>query len=867
MAFYRTLLLMLPGWFREEFGGEMRADFRDAVGEARREGPTAVVTLWLRTVRDVAALACRLHIDAWRQDTTYAARTLRRTPTFTLAVIATLALGFGPTLVVVNFLYQVVIAPLPFPESDRLVRVWNARPDRAQSRVPLSLPDFLDFRSHETGFDAFAAHTGTSVAMLIGNSPRQIPGVLTSAELHRVLGVHPVLGRGFTEADTAPGAAPVMLLGDTLWRTEFGARPTIVGETITVDGQATTVIGVLPAGFNFPSGTLSAWFPLTLDPANANRGTHYLNATARLAKDVSREQAAAALTGIATSLGTVYPDTNQGLAVDVLGLKEQLNGDAPQLLGVLSGAIAAVLLVACLNVASLLTVRATVRGSELAVRTALGASSRRLRRQLLVEHGLLTVAGGTLGAAIGIGLHQTIVERRILALPASAASMGWPAFVLLVVLVLAIGAAFAWIATRRASSRPAGETLLGINRHTSGVALLRARQVIVVAEVAAALVLLTIGALMTQSAARLAAVDPGFRTERVLTFGVVLPPQDYAGAPERRQFVERVVGALRGLPGVRHAAAGGYAPMGEMRATRRFAPIDRPLPAAGAEPVAIDMPVGPGYFEVMGITVVEGRTFSDRDTSDAPPVLIVSEEFARRTFPNERAVGKQVRFYSSRPGGTPPPTREIVGVVRDVRQDGVAQPPMIQMYSPFAQNSWGFVSFFIHADNESALNAAMIQRVVNSVDPMRPARDILTTAAIVRASTDRQRALTWMLGALAVAALLMATIGLYGVSATATAARSRELAIRAAIGAHPGALLRLMLTQGVVTALAGVLVGGVITIAAARGMEALLYETAARDPWTFASTSAVLIIVALAATYLPARRALAANPAEVLRAE
>jgi putative ABC transport system permease protein len=865
LAIYRALLVLLPGWFREEFGGEMAADFRDTLTDARRHGTGATTALWMRTLRDLAALSRRLHIEAWQQDVAYAVRTLRRTPAFAVAVVATLAVGFGPTVVVANFLHQVVIAPLPFPEPGQLVRLWNARPSRSQSRVPLSVPDFRDYRARQTVFDAFAAHTGTSVAMVIGGVPRQIPGVLTSADLHQVLGVYPVLGRGLTDADTAPGALPVMVLGDSLWRTEFGARASVVGETILVDGQPTTIVGVLPAGFEFPPGTHNAWLPLQIDPADTTRGSHYLTATGRLTHGVSTDQASAALNVIAAALAVEYPDTNQGETIEAFGLKEQLNGDAPSLLAVLTVAIAAVLLVACLNVASLLTVRATVRGDELAVRTALGASGRRLRRQLLVEHGLLSLAGGALGAAIGIGLHRFIVTRRVLALPASAASMGWPAFLLLAGLVLAIGAAFAWIATRRSGARPLSETLLGTARQTSGAALLRARQAIVIAEVAAALVLLTIGALMMQSARRLAAVDPGFRTEQVLTFGVVLPPQDYGQAADRRRFVERVVEGLRTLPGVRDAAAGGYAPMGEMRATRRFAATDRPLPAAGAEPVALDMPVGPRYFEVMGIPLIDGRTFSDRDSADAAQVLVVSEEFARKTFPNEPAVGKQIRFYSSRPGGTPPPTREIVGVVRDVRQDGVAQLPMIQMYTPYAQNSWGFASFFLQAEGDPAPYGALVQKVVNSVDPRRPARDILTTGAIVRASTERQRALTWMLAGLAIAALLMAAIGLYGVTATAAAARSRELAIRAAVGAHPRLLLRLMLRQGLVTACLGVVAGAVATVAATGGLGVLLYETEPRDPMTFAATALLLLAIAGVATLIPARRAMTTNPAEVLR--
>jgi putative ABC transport system permease protein len=864
---YRCLLVLLPGWFREEFAGEMTAVFLDTAADARRSGPAAVIALWLRTASDVARLALRLHADAARQDFTYAVRTLSRTPASTLAIIATLALGLGPAVVVANFLQQVVLSPLPFPEADRLVRVWNVRPERAQSQIPLSLPDYLDYRARQSSFSAVAAHTGTSVAMVIGGVPRQVPGVLTSPELHQVLGVHPVIGRGLTEADSAPGAPRVMLLGAALWRAEFGGRRDVIGEVVRVDGEPTTIVGVLGDTFAYPANTANAWFPLTLDRANASRGSHYLAATGRLEPDVSIAQAQDALNSIAQALGSEYPDTNGGQLTELFGLKEQLNGDAPRLLTVLSGAIAAVLLIACLNVASLLTVRTTVRTSELAVRTALGATARRLRRQLMAEHLTLTAAGGAVAAVIGVVLHRALISRRVLALPASASSLGWETFGLLAALVIVIGAAFAWLTARRSSGRAVSGRLLGSVRQTSSERVLRARQALVVGEVAAALVLVVVGGLMMRSAARLAAVDPGFRTQGVLTFGVVLPMQDYPQPADRARFTTRVVDALRVLPDVRMAAAGAYAPMGDMRGTRRFAPDDRPAPAPGNEPVALDLPVGPGYFEVMGIQLVDGRLFTDRDGPDTPPLMIVGESLARAIFPRQRAVGQRLRFFSSRPGGTPPPTREIVGVVRDVRQDGVAQSPIMQMYAPYAQNPWGFVSFFVLSEGDPARHAASVQRIVNSIDPMRPVRDVLTIDAIVSGSTARHRGMTWMLIALAGTALLLATVGLYGVSATAAAARSRELAIRAALGAQPSALLGLMLRQGVVMGATGVALGAAIGLAATRGLGALLYETPPRDPVTFAGTAALLLAVAALATYLPARRAIATNPARTLRAD
>lgn len=866
MAIYRTLLLLLPRWFREDFGGEMSAVFRQTRIDARRRGLVAVPALWMTTIRDVGALAMRLHLDALRQDTSYALRTLARTPTFALALVATLAIGMGPMLVIANLLERVVLRPLPFAAPDRLVAMWNGQPEANRREFPLSLPDFVDFHAGQRALEALAAHAGTSVAVVGSGEPRQAGGVLTTADLFQVLKVAPVLGRPLTAADSAPGAAPVLVIGDTFWQAEFGGRHDVIGQTLKIDGTPTEIVGVLPP-LDYPNGSRGFWMPLTIDPAMASRGSHYLNATGRLAAGTSIEQASDALNGIARSLAEQYPSTNGGNGVELVPLKRQLNGDSPRVIAILAIAIAAVLLIACSNVASLLAVRASLRQPELAVRTAVGASIARLRRQLLVEHLLLALSGAALAVAIAIPMHRVLVEERVLALPRTATpTIGWPAIAALVILAVAIACILSRLAARRPAIDASASTLLTTARHTGGRSQLRIRQALVVVEVAGALALVVVAGLMLRSATKLMNVDPGFRTENVTTFGVVLPGSAYPDPAARLQFVERVLETLRRIPGVSAAASAGYAPMGQMRATRRFAPADRPLAAAGSELLALDTPVGVGYFEVMGIPLVEGRTFDERDTPTAPPTLIVSEAFAREVFPGRSAVGQRIGFYSARPGGTPPPSREIVGVVRDVRQDAVNRGPMAQMYSPYSQSAWSFTSFFLRVDGDAATPAA-VQAAVSSVDPMRPVRDVTSTAELVRASTARDRAITWMLTALATIALLLAAIGLYGVSATTTAARSREFAIRAAVGAQPAALMGLVLRQGLTMGAVGVLLGGAATLGVTEGLKALLYETAPRDPATFAATAALLLAIASAATYVPARRALKANPADVLRAE
>jgi putative ABC transport system permease protein len=863
---YRLLLLVLPGWFREEFADEMTAAFCDSFRDERARGALRPIALWAASIRDLLALGTRLHGDAVRNDVGYAVRTLSRTPTFSLAIILTLAVGMGPMVIVVNLLERVVLRPLPFSEPERLVAMWNSNRAMNRHEFPLSLPDFQDFRDGQQALDSAAAHAGTSVALVGRGDPRQIAGVLTTSELSRVLRIAPVIGRELRSADSIPGAPAVMLLGDELWRTEFGGRADVIGQTVKLDGTPTEIVGVLPP-LDYPNGSRNFWVPITIDPSQSNRGSHYLSATARLRSDVSPSRAEAVLNGIARSLAERFASTNGGNDVELVPLKQQLDGEAPQLIAILAGAIAAVLLIACGNVAGLLAVRASLRQQELALRAAIGASRARIRRQLAVEQLVLAAVGAGVAIAIAIPMHRLLVEQRVLGLPRTTpATIAWPAFGVLAIAVVVIATALARVATRRQMLDGAAATLLTAARQTGTRAQLRLRRALVVLQVAGALSLVVVGGLMIRSAAQLARVDAGFRRD-VLTFGVVLPAPTYAQPAARLQFIDRVLESVRQLPGVTAAASAAYAPMGAMRATRRFGRADRPLAPGGQEPLALDMPVGPEYFDVMGITVVAGRAFTSGDTAASPPVIIVSETFAREVFPDRDAVGQRVAFYAARPGAAPPPTREIVGIVADVRQDGVSRRPIAHMYTPYAQSAWGFTSFFLRVEPERAPSTSSLQAAVSAIDPARPIRDVKTTGEIVRGSTARQRATTWILSSLAAIALLLASIGLYGVSATMANARSRELAIRTAIGADRVSLIKLMVADGILTGLGGIAIGGIVSLVATRGLEALLYETAPRDPATFAATGALLLVIATLATYLPARHTLSASPADVLRAD
>jgi putative ABC transport system permease protein len=836
--------------------------------DAAREGNLWYwVALWTRTIGEVGALAWRLHADALTQDVTYATRSLRKTPAFTLAALGTLTIGLGPTLVVANLIYQVVVAPLPFAAAHRLVAVWNSNVEQTRHQMPLSIPDYLDFRDRVPMFEALAAHTGTAVALVDGGPPRQLEGVLVTAEMFRVLDITPQLGRPLLPADSVPGAPPVMLVGPDLWRGQLGGSRAVLGRVVQIDGEATTIVGVLPEGLDFPHASRNAWLPIRLDPNQWSRGTRLFNVAGRLAPGVTAAQALDAMNMVARGLAETYPDTNRGRTIELIDLKDQINRDSPRLVRILAGSIAAVLLIACLNVASLLVVRASVRNQELAIRAALGATSRRLRRQVIVEQAILAGASGLIATGVGWTLHRYIVSTGALPLPTSASHFSWQALVALLVLVGVIAVTFALVSAQRVAAPGAGMRVLHAVRHTHSKSVIRSRQLLVLGEIALALVVVVSAGLLIRSAARVAAVDPGFRTDSVLSFGALLPTTAYPEPADRQRFVDRVVASLEALPGVRSAAVAGYAPMGEMRATRRVAPANTAPPPPGEELLALDMPVGPSYFEVMGLRLLEGRVITAADVAQSAPVVVVSERFAREVFPGQAAIGQHVRFFSSRPGGTPPAPREIVGVVTDVRQDGMTRTPIPQMYVPYAQAAWGFVSFFVRADVPPESLAPVVPRIVSAIDPLRPVRDIKTTAQIVRDSTRRSRAITWMMTVLALIALMLSAIGLYGVTAIAASARSRELAIRAAVGAPRGALLRLVVSQGLATTAMGLVVGALAAAAVTRALATLLYETPPRDPLTFVATAFLLLVVGVVATYLPARRALAQNPSDVLRAE
>jgi predicted permease len=846
---FELILLTLPRGFRDEFGREMMQAFVDSRG------------LLLPHAGSVLLLAIRLRIDQVRVDLRHAWRGVFLHKTFSSTSIITLALAFGPATAVFSLVDDVLMNPLPLARDlDRLVVVWAANPERNRHEFPWSELNFLDHRARIEGLEALGAYTGTS-ATFGGTTPQQVEGAWVSTDMFDVLGLAPARGRGFTEDDTQPGAPPTIILGHHFARSRFSeADP--VGQTLIVDERPTTVIGVLPEGFRFPTDVADFWQPLVVDRARSNRGQTYLRVMGRLAAYATIAQVEQQMNAVAIELEQQFPESNSGSRVEIVPAAEQLTRGARRIVRVLGFAAIAIFLLACTNIASLLVVRTAARHTELAMRTALGASAARLSRQLLIEH--LVLAAGAGLAAIGVAaalLRLLALTRLVPAHQIERASVGASDMLFLGGLMTLTAVALGWFVSRRAATAALGT---GMRTQSSPRDVVRVRQLLVGVEVGAAVVLLAAAGLLLQSAAHLLAVDHGFRAGNVVTFQVTLPMSRYMEPPSRVQFIDRVVEQLSRIPGVAAAASGAYAPMTTMRATRRFAIDGEPLPRPGAEPLAIDLPAGPTYASVMGLRVLDGRWISERDRLDTPPVAVISESFARRYFPGQRAIGRRLRYFAP-PNMPQPPSPEIVGVVSDVRQFGMAEAEAPQMYLPHAQRAWSFISFFVRADGDPSALFGSLQAAVHAVDPERPLERMRTIDELVDASTSDRRALSALLALAAVVALLISAVGVYGVTAAITAARRRELAIRAAIGANQSGLLRLVVGQSMTAAVVGVLAGIGGALAASGLLESVLFDVRARDPLTYGCVGASLLAVCWVATYLPARRALTISPAIALK--
>lgn len=800
------------------------------------------------------------------RDIRYGARNLRRSPGFTLAAILALALGIGANTAIFSIINGVLLRPLPYPDSERIVIVSERTPTGSFNTVAPA--NFLDWRKQAAGFSAMSAFIGGRLTLTGNGEPEHIPILRVSAAFFDVFGVKPVLGRGFLPAEDAPGAAPLLVLSHGMWERRFGRDPAIVGREIPFDSGRYTVAGVLPPDFRI-FRQFEALTPIALDPATAARDYHDLLVFARLRPGVTLHQARAEMESIAAGIATLYPQHKKGWSAGLETLHERTTrgprGDMPML----AGAALFVLLIACANVASLLLGKAAARRREIAVRAALGARRARLLRQLLTESVLLALPGGALGALLAAwivrGLQAAVPVH---ALPPGA-DLSIDARVLAFTLVLSVftGVLFGLVPALRSTRVDLHQELKQASRTASGGANLRGALVVV--ELALSLVLVAGAGLMGRSLLHAQRARAGFDPGDVLTMTVELPAARYAGADRIRIFYRDALERLAAIPGVRSAAFSTALPLGGWAYGMSFEIAERPAAETNRRPTAHFQVVTPDYFRTMGMRLLQGRALAPSDTAAAPRVAVVDETLARRFLNGENPLGKHVRVQ----GLVPHHSRlsdwvswEIVGVVErvGVRDIDSANP---EMYVPFDQSPLPGGVLSLRTSVPPLQAAAPAKAAIQALDRNLPVTNLRTMEQIRRDSLAIPRVLVSLIGGFGVVALLLAIMGTYGLMAWSVAQRARELGIRTALGARRADLLRLVLGRALLLAAIGLAIGMGGALALGRVAGRLLYGITPHDPATLTTAAAVLVGATLAAAWFPARRAARTDPITALREE
>jgi predicted permease len=804
-------------------------------------------------------------MDALVADFRHGCRLLRRSPGFALIAVATLALGIGANTAIFSTVDAVLIRALPYADPGRLVMVWE---DAREIGFPRNTPapgNYHDWAQLNRSFSGMAATRGATASLTGDGAPEQAIGRAVTPSFFTVLGVAPIHGRAFTEAEDR-ARAQVVVISYGLWQRRFGGDPGIVGRTLLMNGSRYDVVGVMPRGFVFVNRNVDYWIPTSFPPEVAvNKNSHYLNVVARLAPGVSLAAARDDMRRVDETMQRRYPRDNRGLRSTVVPIAEELVGDTRAELFVLMAAAVAVLLIACANLASLMLSRAVGRRGELAVRAALGATRGRLVRQMLVEAAIVSVAGGLLGVAIapaGVSLIAQLTPRGLIEQTPSTLDVRLLAFA--AALSIATGVAFGLLPALQAARASLHDAMQQTARSTAGGGSRLTRDALVVLQVAAALVLLVGAGLMLQTLANLRALDLGFRADHLLTLRTTLPRPRYADPWKRLAFYERVIADVRALPGVEAAAYASYLPFTTSGNTIWVGIDGRPQRPDESRD-ALYRVATTDYMRTLGVRAVEGRLLDDRDRANAPPVVVVNDTFARTYWPDGSPIGARLRF-----GDPDGPLFTVVGVVKDVRERGYQ--PMMKpgVYLSYAQTptTWAVPeSLVVRTLGRPEDLAAAARQIVQRVDPDQPVSAVRTMDEIVDLDVADRHLQMLLLGAFASLALLLASVGLYGVLSYAVSQRSREFGLRMALGATAESVMRMVVGRGLALTGAGVAIGVALAWALTRTMQNLLFGVAAGDPRTFGAVVAMLIVIAVVACYVPARRAARVDPIEALREE
>jgi putative ABC transport system permease protein len=791
-------------------------------------------------------------------------------PRVTLVAVLSLALGIGATTTIFTVINAVIVRPLPYPEPDRLVMVWETAPDN--NRRWVAPANFLDWRRDARSFAQLAAYDRYSVNMTGRPRPERLRAASVSGNFFSTLGVQPILGRTFTSAEDAPQAQPAVVLAHGLWQRLFGGASDVLGQTLTLDNRLHVVVGVLPRSFDLLGADLEIvtssdrgvpnTFPFPTDVTQV-RDSHLIYVLGRLRDGTTIEQAQAEMSTIMRRLERAYPQTNTGLGARVVDLHEDLVSDSRTALLLLLGAVGFLLLIACVNVANLLLARAVARRREMAIRVSLGAGRVRLVRQMLTETTLLGLAGGVVGLVLAVWGVDALMALAPEGLP-RAGEVAADATTLFFTILISLGTAalFGLVPALQASRTEVQQTM-----HADGVRTSESRpqrrlqQALVISELTLAQVLLAGACLLIASFVNVQKVNLGFAPDRLLAVEITMPPGKYADPARKLAFNRGVLERMESLPGVTSAAATLTVPL-RGAINRGFGIAGRPAPPPGQELNVDFMIVSPGYFRTLGIPLVAGRAFTEQDGPDAPRVAIASRAMATRYWPGESAIGQVVTFGGSK-------RAEIVGIAGDVRQRDPERAAEPLLYIPYQQDAepWNFIAFALRTDVDPATLASPARDAVLAVDPDQPVSRIRTLDEIADTALAPRRFNTILLGVFSGLALVLAAIGTYGVMAYSVTRRTREIGVRMALGARPADVLRMVLGQGAVLVGLAVGLGLAGALATNRLLARQLFEVSATDPVTLGAGAAALCALALLACYVPARRAMRVEPLTALREE
>jgi putative ABC transport system permease protein len=860
--------------WREQTGYDLDEEIEQHLDDRYREliargvSPDAAARLVRDEVRGWTPR--RAPFDGVGGDLRFAIRTLRRNAGFAAVVLLTLALGIGANAAIFSVVNAVVLRSLPYPNGDRLVVVRGNLHRAGVEDIPASAGEYVDYRDRSRAFDEIAAYDTTGFNLTGGGEPERVDGALVSGNFFAALGTGPEIGRPFRRDDERPGRNAVAVIGHALWTRRFGGDPAFVGRSVSIDGRAVEVVGVMPRGFRFPDETTELWKPILLDAealSADNRGSHGFTIVARLKPDVSIDRARGDLDRVAAAFVPQFPlNYRAGFSTVVRRLQDEIVGDTSRALFVLFGAVLLVLLIACANVANLLLARAASRRKEIALRTALGASRARLVRQLLTESVIVACAGGALGLVLatwGVDALVAVAPDSIPRLREVGVDARVVAFAAIV--SLATGVLFGLVPAIKASRLPLNDALKDGGRTAAAHGI--GGRLLVVSEIALSIVLLVAAGLLIRSFARLQDVQPGFAADRLLTLRVSLPPSRYTTFEKGDAFFDDLFARLRASAGVRGVAAINALPFSGFGGSRSFQ-IEGRVAArpedATEEQLRI---VTDGYFRVMGIPVLSGREFAPGDSLRVRRVAVVNDAFARKHFPAGDALGKRIAFQSDAPVWY-----EIVGVAGNIKHRGLDAGDRPELYVPYRQplfTGWTVRPMYVVVrtgiDPLEAVSA--VRRELARVDPEQPLSDVRTMAERIDRSLTPRRFNATLLALFAALALTLAAVGIYGLVGYSVTERTHEIGVRLALGATRRDVVTMVLRQGMTMAILGAALGVVASFAVVRVIAGLLFGVSPGDPATFTAIPLLLLAVALAACYVPARRATQVDPMLALRAE